>query len=556
MTAERPDRRLLLTGLLLVLPIPLCWLIFTMETPPITRSGYIGIEGFTYRTDYNHALMGIVALVSSVAALVVALVNGSRAWLRSHLIRRLLTVATLALVTFGAVLYFYGSRVARTHYPWFQDSYHYLLGPKYFAELGYDGLYGCHLQADAQRPQRRYADTDRVTDLTRDEAAYVRDVRASADCAEFSAERWEEFQRDVLFYDLTVRKQALRDRGYNGTPFHTVVAGTLANLVRVDYETVLGLTFIDLTAICLLLAAVSWVFGWRVGCVFALFVFTNFADRFNFIGASFFRYIWFACLVLGLTLMKKERHGVAAVLMVAAAMLNVFPLLFFAGIGVKIVFEWWEHRRIDPKHRTFVIWAVAATLAFGVVSLAQRNPVSTYGKFLGAMRHHSRELTSMRVGFQYDFLFRGEILKSDAVVSYDDKADDLRRLRPVYYTLAGAVLILGVLVARRLDDLSATVLVGFLLFFLWFSTVSYYYAVTALLLLLWHRPEDRRVGLIFASILFGLTAGIYLLWYLTDNHLKFLNNTAMSTMLTVYVAGVLGYYVHRERGALWPWRRR
>ena len=59
---EGIDRGRLLTGLLLVLPIPLCWLIFTMETPPITRWGYIGIEGFTYRTDYNHALMGIVAV--------------------------------------------------------------------------------------------------------------------------------------------------------------------------------------------------------------------------------------------------------------------------------------------------------------------------------------------------------------------------------------------------------------------------------------------------------------------------------------------------------------
>jgi hypothetical protein len=87
---------------------------------------------------------------------------------------------------------------------------------------------------------------------------------------------------------------------------------------------------------------------------------------------------------------------------------------------------------------------------------------------------------------------------------------------------------------------------GFLPFFLLFTAATYYYAATALLVLLWHGGPER-VERRFASLLFLLTAAMYALWHATDNARGFLNNTAMSLAITVYLACALGYLAWRVR---------
>jgi tight adherence protein C len=44
-----------------------------------------------------------------------------------------------------------------------------------------------------------------------------------------------------------------------------------------------------------------------VGSLIYVFFLTNFADRFNFVGASVFRYAWIACLGIGVALLRKAR---------------------------------------------------------------------------------------------------------------------------------------------------------------------------------------------------------------------------------------------------------
>ncbi|MDX1387633.1 MAG: hypothetical protein R3344_00475 [Acidobacteriota bacterium] len=553
-TQARDPRPLMLIGLFALLLVGVCALIWATERPPIDDWGNIGIEGFKYRTKHNHASMGVLALVTAVAVVVYFVLSRRDSLRRKRWWRPLTIAVPLALVVVATLLYFYGSRVSKLHYPWFHDSYHYFLGAKYFPELGYAGLYECHLLADSQRPNRRFAPTDPVTDLRDDVRSVVWKTEARADCGGFTRERWGEFHRDLTFFDLNTRKEILTDRGYNGSPLHTVIATRIANFGAVTYERLLALTFVDIAGILAMFAAIAWAFGWRIGCLFALFFMVNFADRFNFVGASFLRYLWMIALGTGVAMMKKGRYGVAAVLMTAAAMLHVFPLLFFAGIGVKIVSDLVARRGLRPEYRTFVVWAVIATLVLGFVSLAPPSGIDTYGDFLSAISKHSRALTNMRVGFQYDFLFRGEIMASDPPYAYDDKAAELQQLRPLYYPIVAVIAILGLLVARRLDDVSATVLAGVLLFFLLFGTVTYYYAVVALLVLLWHEQAETPAALLFPAVLFALTAVIFWLWYLTDNNLKFLNNTAMSAMLTIYLGALLAHYVNRYRAELLPWR--
>jgi hypothetical protein len=522
---------------LLAFPIPLCALIYATRTVP--RAGYVGIEGFTYRSDATNALMGLVALVAAVVLL--APRKGRRA-----APSRAGTALLLAFVGFAGVLYFYGSRLGKTHYPWFHDSYHYLLGAKYFPEVGYSGLYGCHLVADAERPVPRYAPGDTVTDLAVDRPSTAAAVRAAADCSAFTPARWAEFQRDTTFFDTVARKDILRDRGYNGTPFHTVVVRALFGRWDIGYETMVALTFVDIALISVLLAAVTWAFGWRIGAIFAVFFFTNFADRFNFVGASCFRYAWIACLGVGVALLEKGRTASSAVLVSTAAMLSAFPALFLSGIGLKAASDAISAGRIAPRHARFLTAAALSALAFFGLSLMQPHALRSYGDFLSVMKIHSQADSDLRVGFRYDFLVRAEAPPEDSPYDAEQTAAAFRAVRVPYYLLACAALGFGLLLARRLDDVSATVLCGFLPFFLLVTAATYYYALTALLLLLWHESPEQ-VGDRFSGLLLVLTAAIYALWYVTDNSRSFLNNTAMSLAITVYLACILGFLARRHR---------
>lgn len=533
-TTDRRTRALALFFLLF--PVPLCALIYATRTVP--RAGWIGIEGFTYRSDTTNGLMGIVALVAAVALLVPRRSGRGPS--------RLGTALLLVSLGFAEILYFYGSRLGKTHYPWFHDSYHYLVGAKYFPEVGYNGLYGCHLVADSERAVPRYAPTDGVTDLAVDEVKTAAAVRASADCSAFSPARWAEFQKDTTFFDTVTSKDILRDRGYNGTPFHTFVVRLLFSRCDLGYETMVALTFVDIAWISVLLATITWAFGWRLGAVFAFFFLTNFADRFNFVGASCFRYAWIATLGVGIACLKKARPATSAAFLSASAMLSAFPALFLSGIGVKAASDVLGGRPIAPRHRRFLAAAAIATTGFFGVSLLQPHPLRNYEDFLSIMRTHSQAFSELRVGFRYDFLIRGEAMPPDAPYDSARKADELRDVRLLYYAAALGLLVVGILLARRLDDVSATILCGFLPFFLLFTAATYYFAATAVLLLLWHE-EPEPVGARFASLLFALTAGMYVLWYRTDNSHAFLNNTAMSVALTIDLACILGYLAYRRR---------
>src|SRR5262249_46933534 len=91
------------------------------------------------------------------------------------------------------------------HHPGFghaSETYHYLVGAKYFPELGYANLYRCTAIADAESGRRaevegRYA-RDLDTHLLVPAAELLREPER---CKErFSPERWRAFRRDVAAF--------------------------------------------------------------------------------------------------------------------------------------------------------------------------------------------------------------------------------------------------------------------------------------------------------------------------------------------------------------------
>src|SRR5215475_7382053 len=91
------------------------------------------------------------------------------------------------------------------HHPGFghaSETYHYLVGAKYFPELGYANLYRCTAIADAESGRRaealaRHA-RDLHTNLLVPVAELLRDPERCKD--HFSPARWRAFRRDVAFF--------------------------------------------------------------------------------------------------------------------------------------------------------------------------------------------------------------------------------------------------------------------------------------------------------------------------------------------------------------------
>jgi hypothetical protein len=474
-------------------------------------------------------LSGLAALGLLATAAVRAFGLGAR--------RRLVVtgrVLLIVLVIASGFAWLYGMRgIARRHYikPW--DSFHYVLGPKYFDEVGYFHLYDCIAAADAQTVNKLKG--GRVRDL-RDYRYYMRLPTAAkrGKCEErFSPARWEEFKRDYAFYTtVSGRKLKLmaKDRGYNGTPFHMMVSKALLNSFDTSYRPLTFATLGDTLPVLAMFYALSVAFGWEVVAFVAIFFFSLFSDRGQFILGSFFRYHWMYCTGFALAALQLRKHAQAGAWVATAGLLNVFPVLFGLGVTIKGLWELITTRTLSRSTRRFVAGAVIAGVLLGGASLLQHKGVETYRDFFANMDQHAGVMSVSRVGLKYDFLWRGELHIDRYSAMYT--REEARSTKPIYLTAAAVMFFVLFVVARRLDEVEATALAGFAAFFYIFTTVSYYYGIFALLLLLLRKRLDRPLTWALLALPFALNVCVVWLFQHSGRSLGLANNTGMSFMVT------------------------
>ena len=342
----------------------------------------------------------------------------------------------------------------------------------------------------------------------------------------------------------------LGDRGYNGTPFHSLVAGKMAELIPITPGGLNAAALIDLVGLCLLFVVVTRAFGWRIGLVFALFFVTNVVDRNGALGASFLRYLWMIALGLGVSMLRMRRYVGAGFWLVAAAMLNVFPLLFLLGPLTKAVIEWARTGGLAPHYRRFFASVTLSTLLLGTASVAHADGVGNYENFFDNMAVHMRGTPTKKVedlepmpgfgvGLKFPFLYRGQHSSKDKF-SRVRKSEEFREIKPMVVVIALSMLGFGIMLTSRLDDVEASVLVGFTAFFGLLGTVGYYFTCASLLILLLHRRIREPGGLLLTAGLFSSSALGHLALYET-HYVRLVNNTVISTLWTIWLVAVLVY---------------
>lgn len=299
------------------------------------------------------------------------------------------------------------------------EAFHYVLGAKYFPELGHDGLYLASVAAQLESaPEVELPAEIRDLVTNRIEPVYALAEQRAAVRARFSPARWRSFVADNDYFVRTCAPayfaQIRRDHGYNPSPTWTFVGRALCRLLPVNRATLTCLGLLDPLLLAAVFALVFRTYGSRTGAL-ALVVFgVGYPWRFDWIGGAFLRLDYFAALIAAICLLRRQRHALAGALVGYAAMVRVFPVLFAVGPALVAV--------RDLLRRADVRWAVrfaagfvaAVALALAAGSLAGRGPAA-WGEFAANLAKHSSSWLTNNVGLRNVFIYEADTFRQERV---------------------------------------------------------------------------------------------------------------------------------------------
>lgn len=479
------------------------------------------------------------------------------AWAHGRGFQRLARVVLVVTVFTSGFSYFYARRgMWNSHYAHRYDTFHYLIHPRYYPELDYSDLYVCALEALSTRDM---PDKNRVRDLRDYRIVTAGELRAQDLCPKesFTPERWERFKADFKVFTDTrggasVLREAIEDRGYNGTPFHSALSHYLSDRIPLTVATHQMVPLLDVFMTSAMLYAAAVAFGWRIGLLFALSVFAMAADRWGIIGGSWFRYAWYATLVGGLAALKRGKYAVSGVFMTLSALFNIFPAVFTAGILIRGGVTCWQERRLVPRYKRFVVAAAITTvLGLGLGALPARH-LDNYTGWVANMENHNVErFQGFGTGLKFPFIYRGANSAGADKVSETERKKLFHENRPAYYALVSTLIGLALaFAAKTRDDVEAAVVLGFTLFFGVLGTVGYYFACASVLVLGLHRRARTPGGAILLFLWFVTNILGNLALYVTDYY-RFMYNTVISLSWSVWLVALLFWLAGQEGILAW-----
>ena len=275
-----------------------------------------------------------LAAVTLVLALVVAALAGASRLGRRRADDLLVLAAALSVGIWFDFGFMHGRAVI---HHW--EQFHYFLGSRYYAELGYDGLYVASLGDQADHDEKGQV-PEYVRDLRTNEVVPVVQVlpHMREVYARFTPERWQEFSRDHHFFldsDCWNYLAAIRlDHGYNASPTWTFVAQMLGRWRPASLGWLGALATVDLALLLLTFTLIFRTFGLRTGCLALVLFGCNYLSDFQYVGGSLLRFDWFAAVGIALCMFERRRPAAAGALLGYAIAVRVFPALFLFGPGV------------------------------------------------------------------------------------------------------------------------------------------------------------------------------------------------------------------------------
>lgn len=434
-----------------------------------------------------------------------------------------------------------------------RDDFHYLLGTKYFDELGYDGLYECVMTSEIGRGRNR---VKWVRDLATNHTFHAKDIaedpaRQQRCIDRFSQARWQEFRADVAAFRAWLEPwgnqwpRMMADHGYNGPPLLTAVLSAIGNAVPIDHESLSQLGLINLGAVGVMLAAAMWAFGWEAAVVFGVVFFTSAVEGFGH-AMSIPRYLWLSTLIVGMAAMQRQRWGLAAAALVVSTFLKIFPVFFLAAASWYVVVlavrrGHLRELRTWPPARFFVA-GIMTTAVLMTLTLTWHGGIDGWQGFFDQMRINGNRKAGGCIGFVFNFTYSTTNPDFDAMVAPLTVKVFGVRVQVIAWVIGGLLVAALARHAGRLSPGACTILVGFALMHVYAVPMRYYYAGYLGLALLFATGRHAAAWWVFASFLLVLDV----LAKVVGVHTRevFVTTGLVSSGLTAYLVAVLGYLEH------------
>jgi hypothetical protein len=363
---------------------------------------------------------------------------------------------------------------------------------KYFSELRYDGVYvasvlavaederGGSLESLAEVPVRdlRTQRSVHAGDLT----THVREVRQR-----FSDARWESFKRDLGYFRGAMGPDfltTLTDHGANATPVWVWFARLLLAHAPASETTLVVGGLIDAVLILIMAVALARTFG-LLSMLVAMTVFgANDLYMFgtDWTGATL-RHDWLVALGLAACALARRRWTAAGILIGLATMIRAFPVVALVGVAlpgtVEFAVQASRQRRLPDWRRLLrendgAVRTIAAALVTMLAALLITGVLYSFGmwgEWLSKVSLLNRDVAINEISL------RGLVAGTDARMSALLKARLL-----VYLAIAGGMILVAALAARR-RPLHEAMLLGLPLVLVFWNPSNYYLHLVFLLVL-------------------------------------------------------------------------
>jgi hypothetical protein len=417
----------------------------------------------------------------------------------------LAAVCALAYVNFGS---FHGAGLV---HHW--EQFHYVLGSKYFPELGYDGLYVASVAAQMSSEPGRAAPAylrDLRSNEVRETQALSRhgfDVRQR-----FTDQRWASFVRDnQVFLDANTDEYLAKirtDHGYNPTPTWTFVARLASGWGAVTPRRLSWLGAIDLALLAVLFWTLFRTYGGLVGCLSLVVFGCGYPWRFDWVGGAFLRQDWLVASGVAICMLRRRRWFTAGALFGYAAMVRIFPLLFLFGPAVVALRELFAGQRPRWAARLAAGFALSILLAFAAGSATGRGPAA-WSEFAKNLEKHRATWLTNNVGLANLLLYGPDTFQRRLVdwsspepwILWQGKMDLERQERRPWIVLAAAVFLLITAAAAWRSPPDEAAALGVAAVFALVLLTCYYWSM-----LLW---SVVRGGARTAAGVLGMSAVLY-----------------------------------------------
>lgn len=368
--------------------------------------------------DLSPRTVDALKLVIVVAALLLVVTRRTK----SHALVGVGAIAALAYFDFGA---FHRPSFVHDH-----DVFHYYVGSRYFAELGYDGLYDCAAAAEAEAGFGARIELRAQRDLRTNALVSGEEIaKRGPECrARFTDARWSAFTRDVRSFasrrDVHDWHRVLKDHGFNATPTWVALSAPFSRgLSGPAFRAGTVVAFLDPLLLVVAFAAVFWAFGRDTTCLAIVVFACNPLSEYAWLGGAFLRQAWLAALLVGLALLARRRGIAAGIALALAALLQLFPAVCLVALaGAAIVSRWrTKSMTFDPVARRALL-AAAVTLALvmpasGLVS----GRAGAWSAFADNTAKHAATPSANLVGLPTALSFRPS---TRAEVLFDERAVD------------------------------------------------------------------------------------------------------------------------------------